>query len=306
MNNTKIIYNAQQVSKKYPSFELKPYDISLELGKVYGLVGENAAGKTTLLRIIANDLLKENGINKYFFTEKDLPTWEITRNHVAYITQELQSWKGNMYEYVLFSATTHGLSPKEAVTSTEKIMKRLFIDDLGERKWTEISGGYKLRFAIAAAFVWHPKLAILDEPLANLDVNTQKIILEAMKEFTRDSDNPKAIILSSQHLLEIEAVADDLIHIQNGKLLFSGNKSNFEADRSENLFEFSCENTLEDLQNLFANENLSVRHNGFDFLITAPLTLPSNELLQKFIDKKIQISYFRNISQSSKKLFIHE
>ena len=265
MNKQKTIYTAQKVSKKYPSFELKPYDISLELGKVYGLVGENAAGKTTLLRIIANDLLKDNGENTYFFTEKTLPPWEITRNHVAYITQELQAWKGNMYEYVLFSATTHGLSPKEAVISTEKIMKRLFIDDLGNRKWTEISGGYKLRFAIAAAFVWYPKLVILDEPLANLDVNTQKLILEAMKEFARDVDNPKAIILSSQHLLEIEAVADDLIHIQNGKLLFSGIKSSFEADRSENLFEFSCENSLEGLQNLFSNENLSIKQNGFDF-----------------------------------------
>lgn len=306
MNNTKIIYDAQKVSKIYPSFELKPYDISLELGKVYGLVGENAAGKTTLLRIIANDLLKESGENTYFFTEKNLTPWEITRNHVAYITQELQSWKGNMYEYVLFAATTHGLSPNEAVISTEKIMKRLFIDDLGNRKWTEISGGYKLRFAIAAAFVWKPKLVILDEPLANLDVNTQKLILEAMKEFARDTENPKAIILSSQHLLEIEAVADDLIHIQNGKLLFSGIKSSFEADRSENLFEFACENTLEELQNLFSNESLSIKQNGFDFLITTPLTLSSNEVLQKLLDKKIQINYFRNISQSSKKLFIHE
>ncbi len=306
MNDEKIIYTAQKVSKIYPSFELKPYDISLELGKVYGLVGENAAGKTTLLRIIANDLLKESGENTYFFTEKNLPPWEITRNHVAYITQELQSWKGNMYEYVIFSATTHGLSPKEAVFSTEKIMKRLFIDDLGDRKWSEISGGFKLRFAIAAAFVWNPKLVILDEPLANLDVNTQKLILEAMKEFARDAENPKAIILSSQHLLEIEAVADDLIHIQNGKLLFSGIKSSFEADRSENLFEFSCENTLEALQNLFSNENLSIKQSGFDFLVTTPLTMSGNEILQKFLDKKIQINYFRNISQSSKKLFIHE
>ena len=306
MNETQTIYSAQKVSKKYPSFELQPYDISLEMGKVYGVVGENAAGKTTLLRIIANDLLKENGENKYFFTKNDLPPWEITRNHVAYVTQELQPWKGNMYEYVLFAGTSRGLAPNDALLSTEKIMKRLFIDDLGNRKWNEISGGYKLRFAIAAAFVWHPKLAILDEPLANLDVNTQKIILEAMKEFAQDSEHPKAIILSSQHLLEIEAVADDLIHIQNGKLLFSGNKSNFESDRLENLFEFACETNLEDLEKLFAEEGLRVRHSGFDFLISTPLSISGNDLLQKFLDKKIQIHYFRNISQSSKKLFIHE
>ncbi len=301
------IFSSKKLSKNYPTFTLEPFDLTLELGKVYGVVGENAAGKTTLLRIIAHDLLKDAGDYAYSFSLKNLENWEISKDKIAYITQELESWKGKMYEYVLFSAVSHGLKPIEAIFSTEKTMNRLGLSDLGTRTWSEISGGYKLRFALAAAFVWHPKLVVMDEPLANLDVATQHLILEAMREFAQDKDYPKAIVISSQHLVEIENIADDLIYVEKGKVVFSGNKNTFGSDRISNVFELNCNADVATLYQIFSSQsNVKITQSGFDVLLTTPLEMSSSELLKTLLINNVEVNYFRNISQSSKKMFIHE
>jgi ABC-2 type transport system ATP-binding protein len=301
------IFSSKKLSKGYATFTLQPFDLTLELGKIYGVVGENAAGKTTLLRIIAHDLSEDSGEYAYRFSLKNLENWEIAKDKIAYITQELEDWKGTMYEYVLFSAVSHGLTPEEALFSTEKTMERLGISDLGNRAWSEISGGYKLRFALAAAFVWHPKLVVMDEPLANLDIATQHLILEAMREFAQDKNHPKAIVISSQHLVEIENVADDLIYVEKGKVLFSGNKNTFGSDRTSNSFELNCNAEIETLHQIFANQSaIKITHSGFDLLLTTPLEISSADLLKTLLVNNIEVNYFRNISQSSKKMFIHE
>ncbi len=301
------IFSAKDVSKTYSSFTLHPFDLSLLSGKVYGVVGENAAGKTTLLRIIAHDLKEKSGEMAYFSSNNTVAEWDIARQHIAYITQELAPWKGTMYEYVLFAAITHGLKPEAAIRSTEAIMDRLGISELGTRGWTEISGGYKLRFAMAAAFVWHPKLVVMDEPLANLDINTQHLVLEAIKEFVQDEAQPKTVIISSQHLVEIEKVADDLIYLDQGKLMFSGNKTAFGADRETNVFELHCdcdETTLR--QALASFDGIKISSSGFDVILETPLDVESKNILNTLIKNDIDINYFRNISQSSRKFFIHE
>jgi ABC-2 type transport system ATP-binding protein len=300
------IYSTKKLGKQYSSFTLHPFDLTLELGKVYGVVGENAAGKTTLLRLIAHDLLSDSGDFQYFFSEQKIPDWEVAPQHIAYITQELPDWKGKLYELVIFSAVSHGLIPKEAIASTEQIMLRLGISELGNRKWSEISGGYKLRFALAAALVWHPKLLVMDEPLANLDVATQHLMLECIKALAKDEKHPMCVVISSQHLVEIENISDDLIYVENGKLLFSGNKQTFGADRNENVFELNCNIDLETLQTLFANEKINITKRGYDFVITSPLSVNANYLFKILIFNNVEINYFRNISQSSKKMFIHE
>lgn len=301
------IFSAKAVSKTYNSFELKSFDMSLELGKVYGLVGENAAGKTTLLRMIAHDLAISDGKIQYNFAKNDIAPWEIARDHVAYITQELAHWKGNMREYILFSAVTHGLSPSEAETSAAEVVTMLGIEDYTSRKWTEISGGYKLRFVLAAAYVWHPKLIVLDEPLANLDVATQRMVLDSLKAFAKNPAHPAAVIISSQHLLEIESVSDDLIYIDKGQIKFSGNFSEFGEDRTENIYELYC-NASETELCLLLNPlgEVSIQTSGTDFIVRTGLEITSKSLLKTLIDNNLDIIYFRNISLSSKKLFIHE
>jgi ABC-2 type transport system ATP-binding protein len=260
-----------------------------------------------LLRIIANDLASNDGEKKYHFEKNDIAPWLIAKDHVAYITQELAPWKGNMYEYVIFSAVTHGFSPTAAQKSAKEVMQLLDIEDLAARKWSEISGGYKLRFALAAAYVWQPKLIVLDEPLANLDITTQRMILDSLKAFAKKPEHPAAVIISSQHLLEIESVSDDLIYIDNGQIKFSGNFASFGTDRAENTFELHCSATEAQLKTLLgALGEVSVQSSGMDYILRTSLDIDASSVLKTLIDNDLEIVYFRNISQSSKKLFIHE
>jgi ABC-2 type transport system ATP-binding protein len=186
-------------------------------------------------------------------------------------------------------------------------MQLLDIEDLATRKWTEISGGYKLRFALAAAYVWQPKLIVLDEPLANLDITTQRMILDSLKAFAKNPEHPAAVIISSQHLLEIESVSDDLIYIDNGQIKFSGNFASFGSDREKNVFELHCNASEAQLNTILgALGEVSIQPSGMDYILRTNLAIDANTILKTLINNDLDVVYFRNISQSSKKLFIHE
>lgn len=302
-----MIYQAKQLEKRYTSFHLKSFDLEVKLGEISGVVGENAAGKTTLLRLIAHDLLPSGGEHHYFFTNGTLSPWLIAENHVAYITQELPEWKGTMRDAVLFSAAKHGLSPAESITATDSILNELGITDLGNRRWSEISGGYKLRFTLAQALVWKPKLMILDEPLANLDINTQTLVLDILKSKAQNEANPMAVLISSQHLFEVENISDNLIYVKDGEIQFSGKKNELENQRDSNVFELLCDASKEQLKALLAPLGLeNIRLVNHTLVLTFPIEKQAGAVLKTLLDNDIEVLYFRNISQSSKKLLIHE
>jgi ABC-2 type transport system ATP-binding protein len=301
------IYQAKQLAKRYANFQLKAFDLEVKLGEISGVVGENAAGKTTLLRLIAHDLLPSGGEHQYFFNKAAISPWLIAENHIAYITQELPEWKGIMRDAVLFAAAKHGLSPAESIAATDAILDELGIADLANRRWSEISGGYKLRFTLAQALVWKPQLVILDEPLANLDINTQTLVLDILKTKSQDEMHPMAVLISSQHLFEIENISDNLIYVKDGEIQFSGKKNELENQRISNVFELLCDASKEHLQTILTPLGLeNIRSVNHTLVLTFPISRRANEVLKELIDNEIDIVYFRNISQSSKKLLIHE
>lgn len=301
------IFQAKGLEKNYSNFQLKPFDLEVKLGEISGVVGENAAGKTTLLRLIAHDLLPSSGSQQYFFTNGTVSPWLIAENHIAYITQELPEWKGIMRDAVLFSAAKHGLLPEDSVAATDAILNELGIADLANRSWTEISGGYKLRFTLAQALVWRPRLVILDEPLANLDINTQTLVLDILKAKVQDERNPMAVLISSQHLFEIENISDNLIYVKDGEIQFSGKKNELENQRVSNVFELLCDASKEQLTTLLSPMGLeNIRLVNYTLVLTFPIEKQGKTVLKTLLDNDIEVHYFRNISQSSKKLLINE
>ena len=100
--------------------------------------------------------------------------------------------------------------------------------DLGrfaQRAWSELSDGYLMRFELVRALIASPKLLVVDEPLANLDIDTRANFLYELTELTRTFSNPMCILLSTHHLNEAELIADDLIVLEGGKCVFIGEKS---------------------------------------------------------------------------------
>ncbi len=90
-------------------------------------------------------------------------------------------------------------------------LARYGLQEYQNAQWDEISGGYKIRFELARALVAQPKLLLLDEPLAYLDVITRQRFLIDLRAIASSLENPIPIVVTSQHLYEIEAIADQLV-----------------------------------------------------------------------------------------------
>lgn len=310
--NSQAVFYCEKLIKKYKSssraFKLSVDELYFNFGEITALVGENGNGKTTLLRIIAAELVSTSGRIKYpalfKVNSRELDYYQI-RQQIAYIPQSLPKWPGTLLENLHFSAAIHGVTGKDNEYIVERIIWRLGLQEYKKASWHEISGGYRMRFALAKALVWNPKLLILDEPLANLDVNAQSIFLQDLRYFVNSTKHPKTIIISSQHLHEVERIADKIIFMQDGKILYNGKIADFDKDRETNAFELECQLSFTELTTALKDiSNIDIEIVGYhQYIIYTERRIVFNDLLRVFIDKKISLLSIRDISQSTRRLF---
>ncbi|WP_341527374.1 ABC transporter ATP-binding protein [Nostoc sp. UHCC 0302] len=307
--NSSIVFQCDQIYKTYKSrsvkFQLSNINVSLKLGEITAIVGENGNGKTTLLRIIAGKLAPSTGELRYpCLTLKKKTDMYSIKQQIAYIPQELLPWEGLLFDNLHFAAAIHGFTGQDNEDEVEFITLRLGLEQYKKAKWTEISGGYKMRFALAKALISKPKLMILDEPLANLDINTQLLFLQDLRDLANSISEPKSIIVSSQNLYEIENIADNIIFIKDGQTLYNGSVKNFGDDRTENSYEINCNQSKEEIEDLLEKVNYKrIEKVGNGFIIHTHRDVGSNYLLKVFLEQGISLKYFRDISKSTRKLF---
>ena len=260
--------------------------------------------KTTLLRIVAGELSVSGGKVSYPWFPVQTGDWYQIKQQIAFIPQHLTPWQGYLKQNLHFAAAIHGIKGRQNETLVEFVIHRLGLTKYEDSLWSEISSGFKLRFELARALVRRPHLLIIDEPLANLDINTQEIFLQDLRYLADSVHHPMAILLSSQHLHELEAIADNIIFIKNGEALYNGSMKEFGQDRQENIFELSstAEKTLirEALSGL---EGVTIEDRGTNHIIRTPLSLEANVVLGALVQGQVPIGYFRDISTSTLKLF---
>ncbi|MCD6065424.1 MAG: ybhF [Bacteroidetes bacterium] len=307
-HGTLPVYSGIGISKRFWSgnspFYLQPSDINLYTGQITGVVGENGNGKTTLLRIIAGELLSDTGDISYPILGLKAGQWYKIKNQIAFIPQRIDKWHGTLLDNLSFYATMHGIKDAENNKQVTYILHRLGLDRFKHLKWSEISSGYRLRFELAKMLMWRPKLLVLDEPLANLDINAQQLFLQDLKFIIKSIRFPLSIILSSQALHEVESVADNIIFIKQGQTLYSGSQKEFGQERQYNTFEIAGSFSRESLtQVMQLIPGYKIEDSGTVFLISVPVDFTPEEFLQTLLINKIRLNYFRDISFSTRKLF---
>ena len=294
------LISAENISKKYNngSFSLKPINLAVNTGHVLGVVGENGNGKTTLLRCLAGQLGLNNGVIKYHLLQN--PDTYAIKNHIAFIPQRIPKWYGMLKDNLHFSAAIAGISGDKNNLMVNFMLERLNLSSYAHLTWDQISSGYRTRFEIARILLQKPRLLILDEPLANLDINAQQTILTDLIFMAKGAHNPMGIILSSQQLHEVEKVADSVIFIKQGNCIYKS--SDAEGKVTSNAVEFETKADRESIISLFAEGNIELQFNGgFYTIISAGLS--SQQIIAKMLDAKITITYFRDITYSTKRLF---
>ena len=301
----RLVFQGTQLTKTFNAgghrFQLGPVDLELRTGEITGLVGENGNGKTTLLRQVAGLLDHSGGAKTY----PDAPTHPyLIRQTIAWIPQRSTRWYGTLLQNLRFVAAVHGITGQANADRVNYTLHRLGLTRFQHLTWKQLSSGYKLRFELAKMVVWRPRILVLDEPIANLDLQAQQLFLQDLKHLAASPRNPISVILSSQQLHEIEAIADNIIFLKNGKAMFSGAAASFDQDRSSNVFEIKGEFDRERLRNAIGATNvLAIDDTGLILRLTTPRQVTSKEVLKAIGRAELDVSYFRDISTSTRKLF---
>lgn len=307
-----VVFRGRGLSYDYPDgkFRLSDVDLCLEEGQITGVVGENANGKTTLFRIVAGLLRQTDGTLDYPLLnggEGRKIQWGRVKEKIAYLPQELTPLYGTMEENLRYTASVHGQVGKDNDLAVGHIVTRLHLGEYLDRKWGELAGGYKLRFSLARALVSKPKLLVLDEPLANLDFVSQLTVLRDIRDLARSFRDPIAVLISSQHLHEIEAVADRILYLRKGRVAFNGPIEEIGADSGQYVFELGTKMDMAALQaKLPMQDIVAMTYNGLSYVIKTRPVLTPQTFLTLLLEQDVRIDYFRDISHSVKQLFESE
>ena len=296
---------AEEVRKHYAlgRFQLGPISLSIKKGQVYGLVGENGNGKTTLLRILARDLSYDSGVVKYYFTEQPKNDYDL-RTKLIYIPQRTEKWYGSLKDNLKFTLSSYGIPAEENELRTLLMIARLGLWQYQHLDWNALSSGYKMRFELARTLLRQPEILLLDEPLGNLDVLAQQVILEDLKMIANSVNHPIALILSSQQLFEVEKISDKVIFLRNGQYT-----DNAEATATEEamplIVEIDTTNTREELMAVFKAFALEkLNYNGGVYVAYFRPNTEYSAVLEALGKAKIDLTYIRNISASTRRFFV--
>ena len=203
---------------------LKGIDLDVEAGDFFALLGPNGAGKTTLIGILTSLVRKSAGSASVFGHDLDREL-ELAKSCVGIVPQEINF---NMFEtpltIVVNQAGFYGIPRPVARASAERCLRQLQLWDKRNAAARTLSGGMKRRLMIARALVHEPRLLILDEPTAGVDIEIRRSMWEFLREINARGTT---IILTTHYLEEAESLCRNIAIIDQGAIV--------ERDRMANL-----------------------------------------------------------------------
>lgn len=211
-------------------------DFSVGVGRVCGLLGPNGSGKSTTMDILAGLLGPSDGEVTICGHNVVTDTREAKR-YIGYLPDNAPLYREmRVHEFVDYVAKLHGLHGNEKKSAMERVMADCDVTDVADRIIGNLSKGYRQRVALCGALVHNPKVLILDEPTEGLDPNQIVHIRNLIKKLAAD----RTVIMSSHILSEVEATCDDVIVINQGRIVAKTTiTGNVTANQQEILYSFT-------------------------------------------------------------------
>ncbi|WP_201613896.1 ABC transporter ATP-binding protein [Psychrobacter sp. JCM 18902] len=301
----------QNLSKTYSNgfSALKDVSLTVPQGGFFALLGPNGAGKSTMIGIISSLFKPTTGSVKIFGTDL-LENPSVAKQYLGIVPQEFNF---NMFEKVedilITQAGYFGIPAKEARPRAKRLLMALGLWEKRNSKSRELSGGMKRRLMIARALIHKPKLLILDEPTAGVDIELRRSMWEFMQQINIEENT--TIILTTHYLEEAEQLCKRIAILDHGEIRINTEMKDLLAQLSVETFVFDLETPLTrqlvltgvtdtsqpDDQTLEVTLTEGESLNGvFDQLSAQGITVASmrnkanrlEELFMRLVDKNIQ------------------
>jgi ABC-type Fe3+/spermidine/putrescine transport system ATPase subunit len=212
--------NVQSITASYgEQVILKDIEFSLEAGQVLCLLGASGSGKTTLLRIIAG--LEQPQQGYIHFDGHDIQHTPVHARRFGLMFQEHALFPHlSVEDNIAFGMKMQGVSRQKRSEKIEQLLALVNLPNYGKRNVASLSGGERQRVALARSLAPHPRLLMLDEPLASLDANLRQQLVSDLRHIVDTLQLPTLYVTHDQ--AEAFALADQIAILQNGRILQMG------------------------------------------------------------------------------------
>lgn len=219
------IVSVRGLSHRY-SVQWAVRDINFELTKngIYGLLGANGAGKSTIMNVMCGVIKQTHG--DIFIKGINLGEHpEQAKRHIGFLPQQppLQN-DLTVEEFLIHSANIRLMESKKVKAAVSEVMSKCGISHFSKRLIRNLSGGYQQRVGIAQAIIHKPDFVVLDEPTNGLDPNQILEVRGLIKEIAEE----RTVVLSTHILQEVQALCDHIWMINEGSMIFSGSLEEFD------------------------------------------------------------------------------
>lgn len=291
-----------QLSKTYDNGQqaLKSIDLIVESGDFFALLGPNGAGKSTTIGILCGLVNKSSGNAKIFGHDINTAS-SLSKSCLGVVPQEVNfSQFETCYEIIVNQGGYYGLKKSLARQRAEKYLKQLGLWEKRSERSRNLSGGLKRRLMIARALVHEPKLLILDEPTAGVDVELRRSMWDFLIDINRQGTT---IVLTTHYLEEAERLCRNIAIIDQGDIIINTSMKSL-------LSQLNTETIILDLKKPLATkpifENLDI--NKLDELcyeVTVEKGHSFNDLFSILSSQGMEVISVRNKSNRLEELFIN-
>ncbi|KPQ28119.1 MULTISPECIES: ABC transporter ATP-binding protein [unclassified Halomonas] len=279
---------------------LKGIDLDVQQGDFFALLGPNGAGKSTTLGVVCSLVQKTQGKVSIFGIDID-KDFAKAKYQLGVVPQEFNfNQFEKVLDIVLAQAGYYGMTRREALPRAEQLLTDLGLWDKRNGSARMLSGGMKRRLMIARALMHRPKLLILDEPTAGVDIELRRSMWEYMRRINRDEGT--TIILTTHYLEEAESLCRNIAIINHGEIVRNTSVRELLAELSRETFLLDLAAPVSDapvvdgfdIQRVEASQLSLVVHRGQRL----------NDVFSALTDQGLQVVSMRNRANRLEEMFV--
>jgi ABC-2 type transport system ATP-binding protein len=274
-------------------------DLSFSIDKpgVFGLLGTNGAGKTTTIRMMLGMLKKDGGTvtwNGNTYNPKEVATGYLAEERGIYS-------KFTVLDQLIYFGELKGMTRKDALKSIDYWLERLEATEYKNKRAEQLSKGNQQKIQFIAALISNPDILILDEPLSGLDPVNTDLFKEVIKE---EIAKGKYIIMSSHQMSTIEEFCENLVILNKGKTVLSGNLNTIKRSYGRNHLILKCDG---DVRELVEKSNMKILNENQDYIeLGVNREEEAMMLLKEILNRDISVIRFELREPTLHEIFIEK